>query len=139
MSFLSHDMALTPFCCGDCGVLFAVPVVYAEVKTREGEEIHCPNGHACNYTLASQGEEQESPKVAELRRQLTQALHRAEQAEARVPSPATFKQPRSGCDLQCLTSIARDFVPTISRRSLRRPPGRWTRTGGGMRAQARPG
>jgi uncharacterized Zn finger protein (UPF0148 family) len=82
--------------CQECGLPYAVPLEYVRMKE---EGIFCPNGHENTYHLKDDEAPQDSEKVMELRRELIQATHRMEQAEARATEnqkPATARRRRSG-------------------------------------------
>jgi uncharacterized Zn finger protein (UPF0148 family) len=82
--------------CAECGLPFAVPLEYVKIKE---DGICCPNGHENSYNLKDEDAPEDSAKVTELRRELIQATHRMEQAEARATEnqkPATARRRRSG-------------------------------------------
>ena len=60
-------------CCGECGVYFAVPQIFINQQ----KEVSCPNGHLHTYGRIKEPSTEERAEVI-------QALHRAEQAEARA-------------------------------------------------------
>ena len=73
-------VAMQQCVCSECGIPFYVPRVYFDAKINADEEVICPNGHGNLYETE---EHTATTENAALRRQLIQALHRAEQAEAR--------------------------------------------------------
>jgi uncharacterized Zn finger protein (UPF0148 family) len=82
--------------CSTCGLPFAAPLEFVKFKD---DEIFCPNGHGSHFNLKDDAvEEKDSAKVQELRRELIQAKHQAEQMEARaseIQKPATARHRKS--------------------------------------------
>jgi len=93
--------------CLFCGIMFAMPLGYADQLRKEGTHYYCPSGHEQWYVVPGkskgddddEGEEWKKPKsesspTTELRRELVHALHRAEQAEAKAAEARDNKAPQ---------------------------------------------
>ena len=72
--------------CDNCGIDFKVTGGLFHVRTVENEDIYCPNGHRCQFEEPRKdGADQVAKLTAEntrLKRELFQAIHDREQAEA---------------------------------------------------------
>ena len=92
MPFLAQQFAVCV--CWECGVQFAVHEAWLIEKMNREESIQCPNGHeyACEASTPEIDLEKHNKDLRaeneRLRREVVQALHNAEQAEARGTLPA---------------------------------------------------
>jgi hypothetical protein len=78
-------------CCWECGIQFAVPMLWFGNKCKGQESVTCPNGHENYYAKEPDPEVQDSctrglrekRETQELRRKLMKSIHDQDQAEAR--------------------------------------------------------
>jgi hypothetical protein len=78
--------------CCKCGVFFALPNLYIDNRREDGEDFFCPNGHDQAYPDPN---EEDSPEVRDLKQQLAQAVHNADQAQAKMNELQEQQQPHA--------------------------------------------
>lgn len=76
--------------CCECGIIFAVPQSYHELRFRDGKPFHCPNGHGNRYPQSDKPEtlkdklDAANEEIARLKIDKTRLLHQLEQLEAEL-------------------------------------------------------
>ena len=101
------SVAMEQFHCWECGVLFAVPSYWAREKFKNDEHIHCPNGHEFHCVWKDREDAKELKEENDrLRRELMQAKHDHDQAEARLRDERT-----NGSKSEPLVEVADGAAP----------------------------
>lgn len=91
-----HSLQMEVFECWECGIPFAVPSHWARERFKQDDdgEITCPNGHKFRCVWRSETTaEKLKEENEELRRELLQEKHNAEQAEGRRAEGKTIIEP----------------------------------------------
>lgn len=89
---LTSTVKLAEVTCLTCGIDFYIPDNLAVMRINTEDDIYCPNGHAHTYHWVTDRKKQDDSEKTKaenerLKRELFQALHDREQAEARGLSP----------------------------------------------------
>lgn len=78
----AYTVQLTQIECGQCGIVFAMPEKVRAERQKNGNNFYCPNGHPRVYRESDLDKAQR--ELAEERQRKTDALARANEAEAKL-------------------------------------------------------